>query len=312
MATPRASFEELEIHTKDGASLRAIVDDPLTGQPLRGTLVLAHALFANKSSFGRRDAGGSAGPVREGSAPSSSAGLVGALTKAGFRTVAFDFRGYGDSTSPAEPAYDDFVRCDLPAVIDYARASGADRPVVVVGHALGGQIALASQGGGHVDVDGIVALATTVWVRELEPSRLLWAAKAAFAGIARTVSTHADAALAKVPWLEGVDPNVAASRHVREILEFSREGRWRSTDGREDYLAQLGHVTVPVAAVLAERDHVVCPPLAGEAFARRCAGRVRVLRVPVGHGDLVTSPLAEPVVLEAVSWVMASRLGPDT
>lgn len=289
VATPRASFEELEIHTRDGASLRAVVDDPPEGVEHRGTAVLAHAVFADKSSFGRRDA----------------PGLAGALAKRGFRTVAFDFRGYGDSTSATEAGYDDFVRSDLPAVVDYARASDPNRPVVVVGHALGGQIALAGQGLGHVAVDGIVALASTVWVRDLEPSRLRWAAKSALVGLARTVATRAEA----------VGSMAASSRHVLEILEFSRAGRWRSADGRDDYLAALGRVRVPVVAVLAERDQVVCPPLAGEAFARRCAGRVRILRVPVGHGELVTSPIAHGFVAEAASWVTSppdASLGSDS
>src|SRR4051812_42759835 len=55
VAEPRASFEELEIRTSDGASLRALVDDPPEGQAIRGTLVLAHAMFTRKTSFGQRD-----------------------------------------------------------------------------------------------------------------------------------------------------------------------------------------------------------------------------------------------------------------
>src|SRR5262249_46505102 len=89
---PRASFDELEIHCSDGAALRAIVDDPPEGVSVRATLILAHAMFARKSSFGRRD----------------RPGLSSALVERGFRTIAFDFRGHGDSTTPtAEWGYDD-------------------------------------------------------------------------------------------------------------------------------------------------------------------------------------------------------------
>jgi hypothetical protein len=52
---PRASFEELEIRTEDGVALRAVVDDPPDGVTMRGTCVLAHAMFARKTEFGRRD-----------------------------------------------------------------------------------------------------------------------------------------------------------------------------------------------------------------------------------------------------------------
>src|SRR5688572_2133309 len=84
-ATPRASFEELEIHAADGAVLRAVLDDPPDGAPFRCTLVLAHAMFCSKSTFGRRD----------------RPGFASALAARGFRTVAFDFRGHGDSSGPA-------------------------------------------------------------------------------------------------------------------------------------------------------------------------------------------------------------------
>ena len=74
---PRSSFEELEIRTADGVALRAVVDDPPAGVALRGTCVMAHALFARKTEFGRRDSGG----------------LAQAYAAAGWRTIAFDFRG---------------------------------------------------------------------------------------------------------------------------------------------------------------------------------------------------------------------------
>ena len=52
---PRASFEELEIRTADGVALRAVVDDPPEGVMLRGTCVMAHALFARlRACYGRK------------------------------------------------------------------------------------------------------------------------------------------------------------------------------------------------------------------------------------------------------------------
>ena len=95
---PRASFEELEIRTEDGVALRAVVDDPPEGVALRGTCVMAHAMFARKTEFGRRE----------------RPGLAQACAAAGWRTIAFDFRGHGESTLPKgapEWGYDDLVRC---------------------------------------------------------------------------------------------------------------------------------------------------------------------------------------------------------
>ncbi|MBX3207450.1 MAG: alpha/beta fold hydrolase [Labilithrix sp.] len=289
VASPRASFEELEIHTSDGASLRALVDDPPDGTALRGTLVLAHAMFARKSSFGRRD----------------RPGLSSALGARGFRTVAFDFRGHGDSVPPRGAGawgYDDLVRHDLPAVVECARARGEGLPVVVVGHSLGGHVALAAQGTARITVDAVVAVAANLWLRQLERSALRWAAKLAIARAARAISARAGGVPARRLRIGSDD---VTERLFRELLEVAIRGAWTSSDGRDDYLAALGRVSVPVAAVLGDHDRINCHPAAGEAFARRCAGAVEVFRAPAGHMGIVTSPSGHASVLDAVEWAIA-------
>jgi predicted alpha/beta hydrolase len=286
VAAPRASFEELEIHAADGAVLRAVVDDPPAGTELRATLVLAHAMFARKSSFGRRD----------------RPGLSSALTTIGFRTVAFDFRGHGDSSMPKTSrdwGYDDLVRFDLPAVVDCARARGDEKPVIVVGHSLGGHVALAACGTRRIDVDAIVAVGANVWLRSLEPSRVRWAAKVAIARGMLAFAARAGGIPARRLRLGSDD---ADARYVRDLFRSITHDAWTSSDGKDDYLGGLADVRVPVAAVLGDRDPVMCHPAAGEAFARRCAGPVSCFHAPVGHMELVTSDRARSAVLEAVEW----------
>ncbi|MBS2016604.1 MAG: alpha/beta fold hydrolase [Deltaproteobacteria bacterium] len=280
---PRASFEELEIHTSDGVALRAVVDDPPEGLPLLGTCVLAHAMFARKSEFGRRDA----------------PGLSRAIARAGFRTIAFDFRGHGDSKVPGEWGYDDLVRLDLPAVISSAQARGEGKPVVVLGHSLGGHVALAAQGTGAIAVDGIVAVASNVWLRELEPSSVRWAAKLA-------VARAAMAAVARVGTVPArrlrIGSDDESARYMRDLLRVPLEGRWASDDG-VDYLASLANVTVPVAAVVSRTERLNCHHESGARFAQRCAGPVEVTRVSgVGHMELVTTPVAHGALLAALDW----------
>lgn len=284
---PRASFEELEVHTSDGAVLRAIVDDPPDGTALQGTLVLAHAMFARKSSFGRR----------------ARPGLSGALATAGFRTVAFDFRGHGDSSPPKsarEWGYDDLVRFDLPAVVDCARARGEAKPVVVVGHSLGGHVALAAQGTGRMMADAIVAIGANVWLRDLERSRLRWAAKNVIARTMGTVATYTHGIPARRLRIGSDD---ASERYVDDLLRSIHADEWKSADGQDDYQRALSRVIVPVAAVLGDRDRILCHPASGEAFARRCAGPVECFRAPVGHMELVTSADAWFATKDAVEWV---------
>lgn len=283
-ATPRSSFDAIEIYTSDGAVLRAIVDDPPDGVPLRATLVLAHAMFARKSSFGRAD----------------RPGLSSALAEQGFRTIAFDFRGHGDSASRLEWGYDDLVRVDLPAVVESARArSGV--PVVVVGHSLGGHVALAAQATGRIDADAIVTIATNVWLPDLERSRIRREAKAV---IARVMVAFAER-FGSIPARRlRIGSDDASGRFAHELSRVVTDGVWGSADGEEDYLDALRNVKVPIAAVLGDRDYILCPPSVGEAFVRRCAGPVEVFRAPVGHVELVTSERARPRVIEAVEWAV--------
>ena len=291
---PRASFEELEIHTSDGVSLRAVVDDPPEGTPLAGTCVLAHAMFARKSEFGKRDA----------------PGLSHAIAKAGFRTIAFDFRGHGDSKplSPGEWGYDDLVRLDLPAVTECARARGEGKPVVVLGHSLGGHVALAAQGTGAMHVDAIVAVAANVWLRDLEPSRLRWAAKLAVA----RATLEAVERIGRVPARSlRIGSDDESARYMRDLLRAPLEGRWCSADGATDYLASLSKVTIPVAAVVSRAERLNCHHESGARLVQRCAGRVDVTRVDrVGHMQLVTTPAAHREILAALAWSLRDQTRP--
>jgi predicted alpha/beta hydrolase len=294
---PRASFEELEIRTDDGVALRAVVDDPPDGVPLRGTCVMAHAMFARKTEFGRRD----------------RKGLAQAYAAAGWRTIAFDFRGHGESTMPkgaAEWGYDDLVRHDLPAVVECARARSEGRPVIVVGHSLGGHVALAAQGTGKMDADGIVAIAANVWVRELETSRVRWAAKLALARIMR----ESVARIGRLPARKmRIGSDDASGRFVGDLLRFMGDGRWQSDDRADDYLASLARVLVPVCAVSSDGDLVTCHPASAEAFARRCAGPLEMLRITradddargraPGHMEMVTGERGRTKLLAALTWV---------
>lgn len=292
---PRSSFEELEIRTEDGVALRAIVDDPPEGVALRGSCVMAHAMFARKTEFGRRE----------------RAGLAQACAANGWRTIAFDFRGHGASSLPKgapEWGYDDLVRIDLPAVVDCARARSGQKPVVVVGHSLGGHVALAAQGTGRMNADGIVAIAANLWLRQLETSRVRWAAKLALARVMHASVSRVGKLPARQLRLGSDD---ASGRYVRDLLRFMKEEAWRSDDGRDDYLASLARVVVPVCAVSSEGDRMMCHPASADAFARLCGGPVELVHVtrsddgrgPPGHMALVTTDRARTHLLAALDWV---------
>lgn len=295
---PRASYEELEIRTEDGVALRAVVDEPPADVPIVGTCVFAHAMFARKSAFGHRE----------------RPGLTDTYARLGWRTVAFDFRGHGDSALPpgVEWGYDDLVRFDLPAVVDCARARSEGKPLVVLGHSLGGHVALAAQGSGRARADAIVCVGSNVWIRALERSRLRWTAKRVLSRAMERAAARFGRLPARMVRLGSDDVPL---RHVREIARGVAEGRWQSADGTDDYLAELATVDVPVCAVVSSGDRLTCHPSCGEAMVRRCRGPVEVIRVRASddgtrapnHRELGTSPRAKSALVRASAWVL-SRL----
>jgi predicted alpha/beta hydrolase len=291
---PRASFEELEIHTRDGVALRAIVEDPPAGVAVRGTCVMAHALFARKSEFG--------GPRR--------AGLAQTYAAQGWRTIAFDFRGHGDSGSASteEWGYDDLVRSDLPAVVASARARNEGKPVVVVGHSLGGHVALASQGTGRLQADAIIAIGAGVFLRAFSPSPLRAAGRRLATRALLAAAVRAGGVPARRLRMGSDD---ASARFMADLLAFIDNDAWRSTDQEDDYLEGLARVVVPVCAIASDSDHVMCPPYLAEAFARRCKGPVELVRLTAsddggrapGHMEMVTTRRVERRLREALAWV---------
>jgi predicted alpha/beta hydrolase len=295
--------EQLEIRTADGWLLRADVTSP-RGKPV-GVAVLAHALMARRGEFSAARDGG---PVR-------------LLSERGWCVVAFDFRGHGDSQSgrreACEPcSYDDLVARDLPAVCAFGRErSGRRRPVVVLGHSLGGNVALAAQGTGAIRVDAIVALGAGMWLRELEPSRARWMVKrltlAASVALSRRVGYFPSRALRL-----GSDDE--SSLLLEDFARFAHAGIWASADGRLDYLASLRDVRIPVLQVLTEGDRLECVPECGALFVGRCGGRNEVIRVarsddggsaPSSMG-LVTGGRVAAVWERVEAWMRAAPVAP--
>jgi len=244
----------------------------------------------------------------------------------GWRVVAFDFRGHGDSRAAAarRPAagraaaddygYDDLVALDLPAVCAFARArAGRKLPVVVVGHSLGGHAALAAQGTGAMAVDAVVAFASSPWVRAFEPSPVRWWAKRAQLAGVLALARRVGRLPARLLRLGSDDEPL---RLVEDFARFARIG-WASADGRVDYLASLARVGVPVLQVVSEGDRRDCPPACGARTAAHCGPRAEVVRVsrrddggpPPGHMGLVTSGRVRGAWERVEGWMRANAGG---
>jgi predicted alpha/beta hydrolase len=240
--------ESLEIRTPDGEDLRAELCEP-RGRRIVGTAVFAHPMFANKAVFAR---------------PRGD-GVARLFLEAGWRTLAFDFRGHGESTAQGRSVtpeehpwgYDDLVRVDLPTVVDAARARWPRSRLVVVGHSLGGHVALASQGAALMHADALIVAASSVWMRHLEASRRVWLLKlATLSGMAALAKRHRYFP-ARALRLGSDDE---AAPYVEDLARFALKGRWTSRDGAVDYEAGLAKITAPVLAITSTGDTLYCRP----------------------------------------------------
>ena len=293
----RTGTETIDIRTSDAWSLRADVFEPV-GPPV-GTVVLAHAAMARRSSFDRP----------------RGFGIARFFVLRGWRVVAFDFRGHGDSgRSGGQGAtwrYDDLVARDLPAVFSYAQSRAEPgTPMVAVGHSLGGHVALAAQGTGRVRFDSIVGVGANIWLRELEPSRLRWLVKRASLKAAVALSRRAGRFPARAL---GAGSDDESLDFFEDLERFSRSG-WRSRDGQEDYSSVLARVRCRTLQVVSDGDPFVCVPECGERFIARSGGEHIVERIrksddegpPPTHMGMVTGGRIASVWGRVEGWMRAS------
>jgi predicted alpha/beta hydrolase len=289
--------ETIEIRTADGQTLFADVREPASR--VRGIAVLAHAMFARRTTFTK---------PAEGS-------LAELFSRSGYRTIAFDFRGHGDSAPSARAggswSYDDLVRSDLPAVAACAKDRFGGLPLVVVGHSLGGNVALASQGLGVLGADALVVVATNMWTKRHEPSRRRWVAKRAIMEAFDVVCRRRGFLPARALRIGSDDES---ARYMAALIRCVRYGRWTSDDGRDDYAELTSRIDVPVAAVASEGDRLFCRPECAERMVERVRGPRLVERVarsddgsaPPGHMGLVTSRRVREVYRRVVEWLASS------
>jgi predicted alpha/beta hydrolase len=283
--TPELDAETLEIRTHDGVSLAATVMEP-KGAP-RGSLVMAHAMFARQSAFK----------------------FVAPLFRdRGWRVVTFDFRGHGKSTC-ADFGYDDFVERDLPAVVECVRARNERGPVALLGHSLGGHVALAAQGCGLVSLDALVLVAgANLWLRDFEPNAAIWSAKRAIMEGFLVTARRFGRFPARALRIGSDDESLA---YVEDLARFTIDGRWCSRDGRRNYLSALTEITIPIFSIASDGDRINARPVCVERMVARCRGPLHVDRVTKsddgsrapGHGALLTSNRARSAYERAETFL---------
>lgn len=256
-------------------------------QPPRAVFVLHHAMMAHGGSM-------------------AALGL--ALQGWGCAAAAVDARGHGQSP-PLPPAgdwdFDALVAGDHPASAAALRALAPDRPLIAVGHSMGGQAALAAEATVGPLYDAIVVLGSGLWGQE---GGLLHLQRRGLYALGLALARP----LGRLPtgyigrWKD------ESLGYWRQTTEWVREGSFRSAEGR-DYGAAVAELKLPIHAFLGDRDPLVRP--ADQRALVRAPG-ARFHAVPgADHARLPRQVLGslggllEGLLAEAEAWRCA-RAGP--
>ena len=194
--------------------------------------------------------------------------FVEALAQALSGTVAVaDLRGQGKSDARARRGarfgYREIVEEDLPALLDALAARFWGRPLFVIGHSLGGQLATLSAVHMQDRLAGLVLVAAGTAHYRAWPQADRLRTRLAVSGIR--------AAATLLPWYPGSLLGFGGDQPRQLMRDWSYNaftGKYRCTDSKIDYEARLASLRLPVLAVTIRNDPVAPPGAVSELLAK--------------------------------------------
>ncbi len=270
-------------------------------------------------------------------------GLARYLAERGFEVFAVDLRGMGSSSNPGslesgliDWCLDDWLEHDIPGAIEaVCRASGEEK-VILIGHGLGGTLAMLA-GARYPDrVAAVVGLGSPggVW---RPPNKLIAAILAAGKRLADDAPLEVGECInAPAPFpsdqtlLElllfndsGFDSDAAtgyfdratgylSSCIVHRLIEWYEGGTLSDRGGTADLLEGLDGLVQPTLIVAGKLDHLFCPGevlMAYDAIPAEdkeffIASKVNGLSADYGHMGLVMGPRADRDIYRRIArWV---------
>ncbi len=233
-------------------------------------------------------------------------GLLSALVDAGIQVFWFDQRGHGQSGPSAKSGsrwdFDTLV-CDGGAIAAYLEQTAPNLPRVAVGHSLFGNVALAWQTQAQdipqaARFDGLVLVATNVWLRDHEPQWGRWLRKhLGFAGL--LLLTRPLGYFPSVRLGTGSDDEPLPCLAQMGSWVFGRD--WTDRHGRS-YRAKLGRINVPILSVVGAGDTLMAVPGCQLRFVSETSG-------PITHWQLGRR-FGDPIDPDHMSVVMSRQLRP--
>jgi alpha-beta hydrolase superfamily lysophospholipase len=219
----------------------------------------------------------------------------------GIATYAYDQRGFGRNISFGRWPGAAALAADLRQVAAQVRARHPCLALIVVGHSMGGGVALAAAGRG-LDADGLVLAAPAIWGgAELNPLHRLAAWTVAMAMPERRFTGAGVVEIQASDNIEmlralGRDQHYLRPPSAREML-----GMVRVADMAEAAAASVG---LPALLLLGAKDEIVPDAAARRVFARLTGPR-RVIEYQEGWHLLFRDLQAERVWRDVADWSRA-------
>ncbi|MEL6337303.1 MAG: alpha/beta fold hydrolase [Pseudomonadota bacterium] len=221
---------------------------------------------------------------------------------AGITTYAPDQRGFGRGPTRGQWPGAEALVADAVAYARALRARHPDLPLILLGHSMGGGIALAAAAQG-APVDGLVLAAPAIWGGSaLNPLQRLaaWSAAAVVPdrrftgeGVVRIQASDNIEAMRAL----GRDPHYLGAPSARELL-----GLVRVTDAAA---AGVASARQPALLLLGEKDEIVPNDRVERVFETR-PGPGRVMRYPEGWHLLFRDLQAPRVHEDVADWVLGT------
>jgi len=199
--------------------------------------------------------------------------------------------------------YAHLVREDLPAVFTDPAVAAADR-IVLVGHSLGGQLALLSGAAGTVRPDAVVTLGTGTSSPFARSGRLARAQRVAGVRFVGAVTCSLGYWPGHRFGFGGRQPRTLMSDWGYE----ARHGRYRLRGDRTDYETALGNLAVPALLIDLAGDRMITRSAVDHLAARLPADVDRATVDAVPDHFLWARRAPETVISRVESWLTGRGL----
>ena len=231
------------------------------------------------------------------------------LTASGYAVYALDHRGHGRSGGPRMyiDSMDDVV-ADLGSFVTLVRARQPGLPLVLLGHSMGGLVALASAIGDQASIDALVLTSPLAALAAASPAQRL--AASALSAIAPRLGL-----IAVDPTLVSRDPAVVRA-YVDDPLVFHGKLPARTIAQLAATVrrlpAETPAVRVPLLVMLGSADRLV-PPAGGRMVHDRASSTDKTLIVYDGlYHEILNEPEQDRVMDDLVAWLDARSTAPCT